>query len=80
MFHSFHFHSLGNRAEEVARFIKSQDEEIKNFEKEREELIKAYEEKVLAMKQRHWEEEVGQEKEFHDELSKLMEKYTSDRT
>lgn len=74
------FSFFGNRAEEVARFIKLQDEEMENFVKAREELIRAHEEKGLAMKQRHWEEEVGLEKEFDDELSKLMEKYTSDRS
>lgn len=67
-----------SRVEEVAKFIKFQDKEMENFVAEREELIRAHEEKVVAMKQRHWEEEVGLEKEFDDELSKLMEKYTSD--
>lgn len=75
------FQTLGdNRAEEVAKFITFQDKEMEDFVREREELIKAHEEKVVAMKRRHWEEEVGLEKEFDDELSKLMEKYTSDRS
>lgn len=65
-----------SRAEEVAKFIKFQEKEIAEFEVEREELIKVHEEKMVAMKQRHWEEEVKLEEEFNAELTRLMDKYS----
>lgn len=64
------------RAEEVAKFIKFQEKEMAEFEVEREELIKVHEEKMVAMKQRHWEEEVKLEEEFNAELTRLMDKYS----
>ena len=48
------------------------------FVAERDKLIKVHEEKMAAMRQRHWQEEVELEKEFDAELSHLMGKYTSD--
>ncbi|XP_022774792.1 protein SUPPRESSOR OF GENE SILENCING 3-like [Durio zibethinus] len=66
------------RADEIAKFIKFQDEEMEAFVGERDKLIKAHEEKMAAMRQRHWQEEVELEKVFDTELSHLMEKYTPD--
>ncbi|PPD92341.1 hypothetical protein GOBAR_DD10706 [Gossypium barbadense] len=66
------------RADEIAKFIKFQDEEMQAFVAERDKLIKAHEEKMVGMRERHWQEEVELEKEFDAELSHLMEKYTPD--
>ena len=66
------------RADEIAKFIKFQDEEMEAFVAERDKLIKLHEEKMTAMRQRHWQEEVELEKESDTELSRLMEKYTPD--
>ncbi|EOX92791.1 XS domain-containing protein / XS zinc finger domain-containing protein-related isoform 1 [Theobroma cacao] len=68
------------RASEIAKFIKFQNEEMEAFVAERDKLIKVHEEKMTAMRQRHWNEEVELEKEFDSELSHLMEKYTPDST
>ncbi|MFQ6638312.1 hypothetical protein Gotur_016988, partial [Gossypium turneri] len=64
------------RADEIAKFIKLQDEEMEGFVSERDKLITVHKEKMAAMRQRHWQEEVELEKEFATELSRLMEKYT----
>ncbi|MBA0657599.1 hypothetical protein Goklo_009879 [Gossypium klotzschianum] len=64
------------RADEIAKFIKLQDEEMEAFVSERDKLITVHKEKMAAMRQRHWQEEVELEKEFDTELSRLMEKYT----
>ncbi|XWS33072.1 hypothetical protein CRYUN_Cryun22dG0047100 [Craigia yunnanensis] len=53
-------------ADEIAKFIKFQDQEL------------VHEEKMAAMRQRHWQEEVELEKEFDTDLSHLMEKYIPD--
>ncbi|KAE8696264.1 SGS3-like protein [Hibiscus syriacus] len=66
------------RVDEIAKFIKFQDDEMQAFVGERDKLIKTHEEKMAAMRQRHWQEEVELEKEFDSELSQLMEKYTPD--
>ncbi|XVE98548.1 hypothetical protein REPUB_Repub03eG0115400 [Reevesia pubescens] len=68
------------RVDEIAKFIKFQDEEMEAFVGEREKLIRVHEEKMAAMRQRHWQEEVELEKEFDTELSRLMEKYTLDNS
>ncbi|KAA8531280.1 hypothetical protein F0562_005989 [Nyssa sinensis] len=65
-----------HRAEEIAKFIVCQDKEMEEFVEEREKLIETHEDKKIAMKRRHWEEEVELEKEFDAELNRLMEKYT----
>lgn len=67
---------FGGRADEIAKFIKFQNEEMEAFVAERDKLIKVHEEKMTAMRQRQWNEEVELEKEFDSELSHLMEKYT----
>ncbi|KAG4180264.1 hypothetical protein ERO13_A10G158700v2 [Gossypium hirsutum] len=67
-----------HRADEIAKFIKFQDEEMQAFVAERDKLIRAHEEKMVGMRERHWQEEVELEKEFDAELSHLMEKYTPD--
>ncbi|MBA0744705.1 hypothetical protein Gogos_007318 [Gossypium gossypioides] len=52
------------RADEIAKFIKLQDEEMEAFVSERDKLITVHKEKMAAMRQRHWQEEVELEKEF----------------
>ncbi|XP_038722073.1 protein SUPPRESSOR OF GENE SILENCING 3-like [Tripterygium wilfordii] len=64
------------RGEEIKTFIEGQDKEIENFVAERENLIKVHKDKMVAMKKRHWEEEVRLEKKFDAELSQLMARYT----
>ncbi|XVF58918.1 hypothetical protein PTKIN_Ptkin07bG0104600 [Pterospermum kingtungense] len=66
------------RADEIAKFIKFQEQEMEAFVAERDKLIEVHEEKMAAMKQRHWQEEVELEKEFDAELNNLMSKYTPD--
>ncbi|XP_038997751.1 protein SUPPRESSOR OF GENE SILENCING 3-like [Hibiscus syriacus] len=63
------------RADEIAKFLNFQDQEMQAFAGERDMLIKVHEQKMAAMRQRHWQEEVELEKEFDSELSHLMEKY-----
>ena len=70
--HSFGFY----RVEKIAKFIKFQEKEMEEFVLERDILIKSHEEKMIAMRRRHWEEEVELEKEFDGKLTELMEKYT----
>lgn len=61
---------------EIANFIEAQDKEMEDFVAERDMLMKVYGENKAAMKRRHWEEEVGLEKEFNDKLTQLMDKYS----
>lgn len=49
---------------------------MENFVAEKEKLCEAHEEDIVAMRKRHWEEEVEMEKKFDEELAKLMEKYS----
>ncbi|RYR44762.1 hypothetical protein Ahy_A08g041042 [Arachis hypogaea] len=49
---------------------------MENFVAEKEKLLRAHEENITALKHRHWEEEVQMEKNFDEQLSKLMEKYS----
>ena len=49
---------------------------MEEFEAEREKLIKLHEDEIIAMKRKHWEEEVELEKKFDAELDQLMDKYT----
>ncbi|KAA8537033.1 hypothetical protein F0562_029511 [Nyssa sinensis] len=46
------------KAEEIAKFIQCQDKEMEKFVAEREEQIKNHENRKIAMKRRHWEEEI----------------------
>lgn len=64
--------------DEIAKFIEFQEQEMEVFVAERDKLIEVHQEKMAAMKQRHWREEVELEKEFDAELSNLMSKYTPD--
>ncbi|XP_052192935.1 protein SUPPRESSOR OF GENE SILENCING 3 [Diospyros lotus] len=63
------------RADEITKFVKSQDKEMEEFVAERDRLFAAHKEEMIAMKKRHWEEEVELEKKFDAELNQLMEKY-----
>ncbi|PSS30844.1 suppressor of gene silencing like protein [Actinidia chinensis var. chinensis] len=65
-----------HRADEMAKFIKCQEKEMDEFVAEREKLIKLHEDEIIAMKRKHWEEEVELEKKFDAELDQLMDKYT----
>ncbi|RYR25083.1 hypothetical protein Ahy_B02g058711 isoform B [Arachis hypogaea] len=64
------------KADEYLKFVEVQDKEMENFVAEKEKLLLAHEESIAAMKRRHWEEEVQMEKNFDEQLAKLMEKYS----
>ncbi|KAL4393819.1 hypothetical protein AHAS_Ahas02G0090100 [Arachis hypogaea] len=64
------------KADEYLKFVEVQDKEMENFVAEKEKLLYAHEESIAAMKRRHWEEEVQMEKNFDEQLAKLMEKYS----
>ncbi|XP_042478114.1 protein SUPPRESSOR OF GENE SILENCING 3-like [Macadamia integrifolia] len=64
------------RGEEMARFIQAQEKGVEEFEAEREKLIRLHETKKAGMKKRHYEEEIGLEKEFETVMTELMSKYT----
>ncbi|KAM5558546.1 protein SUPPRESSOR OF GENE SILENCING 3 [Rosa sericea] len=65
-----------DRLVEIANFIQCQDKEMEDFVAERDMLIKVHGENQAAMKRRHWEEEVGLEKDFNAKLAQLMDKYS----
>ncbi|KAL6228148.1 hypothetical protein ACLB2K_002102 [Fragaria x ananassa] len=71
-----HGQPSNDRSVEIANFIEAQDKEMEGFVAERDMLMKVYGENKAAMKRRHWEEEVGLEKEFDDKLTQLMDKYS----
>ncbi|MED6187148.1 Protein SUPPRESSOR OF GENE SILENCING [Stylosanthes scabra] len=64
------------KADEYLKFVEVQDKEMENFVAEKEKLLHAHEESFAAMKRRHWEEEVQMEKNFDEQLAKLMAKYS----
>ncbi|KAL4295037.1 hypothetical protein HN51_045915 [Arachis hypogaea] len=64
------------KADEYLKFVEVQDKEMENFVAEKEKLLRAREESIAALKHRHWEEEVQMEKNFDEQLAKLMEKYS----
>lgn len=72
--------NISTRDKEIAEFIKSQEKEMEEFVAEREKLISIHEDKKIAMKRRHWEEEVGLENELTAELNRLMDKYNPQRS
>ena len=53
---------------------------MKQFEAEREKIIKIHEEKRLALKKKHWQEQVELGKELENERTQLMDKYTCNQT
>ncbi|ESW20478.1 hypothetical protein PHAVU_006G212600 [Phaseolus vulgaris] len=59
---------------------KSQDKEIMQLESEREKIMKIHEEKKLALKKKQRQEMVELEKELENELTQLMDKYTSNQS
>ncbi|KAI9103669.1 hypothetical protein K1719_023292 [Acacia pycnantha] len=63
--------------ERFSSFIRLQDKEMREFEAERDKLVKIHEEKKLALKKKMWQEEVELEKEFENELTQLMNRFTS---
>ncbi|XP_027332836.1 protein SUPPRESSOR OF GENE SILENCING 3 [Abrus precatorius] len=64
------------KADEYLKFVEVQDKEMEHFVTEKELLYRVHAESIVAMKRRHWEEEVLLEKKFDEELAKLMEKYS----
>ncbi|KAF8022990.1 hypothetical protein BT93_F0487 [Corymbia citriodora subsp. variegata] len=62
--------------ETIAEFIQLQEKEMEEFVAKRETLEKEHEQKLVAMKKRHWDEEVELEKEFKTQLTQLMESYS----
>ncbi|CAJ1963619.1 unnamed protein product [Sphenostylis stenocarpa] len=57
-----------------------EDKKIMQLESEREKIIKIHEEKKLALKKKLWQELVELEKELENELTQLMDKYTSNES
>lgn len=64
-----------HRREEAVKFIKSQDKEMEEFEKERAKLMEVHGERLADLMHKHREELMALEKEFDDELNRLMEKH-----
>ncbi|KAK4256864.1 hypothetical protein QN277_006531 [Acacia crassicarpa] len=64
------------RADEYLKFVEIQDKEMERFVAKKEELLKAHEDNLAAMRRRHWEEEVEMEKNFDEQLAKLMQEYS----
>lgn len=50
---------------------------MRQFEAERDKLVKIHEEKMLVLKKKLWLEEIELVKELENELTQLMEKFTS---
>ncbi|KAF7842687.1 protein SUPPRESSOR OF GENE SILENCING 3-like [Senna tora] len=63
--------------ERISSFTRLQDKHMRKFEAERDKLAKIHEDKKLALKKKLWQEEVKLEKEFENEMTKLMDKFTS---
>ncbi|XP_004503025.1 protein SUPPRESSOR OF GENE SILENCING 3 [Cicer arietinum] len=64
------------KVDEYLKFVEVQDKEMENFVGEKEKLCQAHEESLVAVRRRHWEEEVALEKKFDEELTQLMQKYS----
>lgn len=62
--------------DQLAEFIQLQEKEMEEFVARREMLEKEHEQKLVAMKKRHWDEEVELEKEFKTQLTQLMESFS----
>lgn len=75
-FQSDEFDLFGCRVDEYLKFVEVQDKEMENFVGEKEKLCQAHEESLVAVRRRHWEEEVALEKKFDEELTQLMQKYS----
>ncbi|XP_028753272.1 protein SUPPRESSOR OF GENE SILENCING 3-like, partial [Neltuma alba] len=63
--------------ERLSSFIRLQDNEMREFEAERDKLVKIHGEKKLALRKKLWQEELELEKEFENELTQLMNRFTS---
>ncbi|XP_042478115.1 protein SUPPRESSOR OF GENE SILENCING 3-like [Macadamia integrifolia] len=61
--------------DEMGRFIQAQEKGVEEFVAERENLIRLHETKKAEIKKRHFEEEIGLEKEFETAMTELMSKY-----
>ena len=61
---------------DINRFIKIQDKEMEEFKVERKKLIRKHEDEKAALMKIYWEELLGLEKEFKNELTLLIDKYT----
>ncbi|KAG5248521.1 protein SUPPRESSOR OF GENE SILENCING [Salix suchowensis] len=65
-----------DRVKDISRFIKIQDKEMEEFKAERKKLIRRHEDEKAALMKIYWEELLGLEKEFENELTLLIDKYT----
>ncbi|KAJ8769152.1 hypothetical protein K2173_000927 [Erythroxylum novogranatense] len=65
-----------HRVEKVDKFIKIQNKEMEDFAVERDKLMKEHEDEMAAMTRRHWEEKIQLEKQFDENLTSLMKKYS----
>ncbi|KAG6780253.1 hypothetical protein POTOM_013107 [Populus tomentosa] len=68
-----------DRVKDISRFIKIQDKEMEEFEAERKKLIRRHGDEKAALMKIYLEELLVLEKEFEDELTLLIDKYTPDQ-
>ena len=64
---------------DISRFIKIQDKEMEEFEAERKKLIRRHGDEKAALMKIYWEKLLVLEREFEDELTLLIDKYTPDQ-
>ncbi|KAH6796772.1 hypothetical protein C2S52_021326, partial [Perilla frutescens var. hirtella] len=67
------------RAEEISRFIELQDKDLEEFTSKRDNLVQTHKERMSELKRKQrelWDEEMALEKDFDEQLNKLMEEYT----
>ncbi|KAG6781991.1 hypothetical protein POTOM_011377 [Populus tomentosa] len=68
-----------DRVKDMSRFIKIQDKEMEEFKAERKKLIRRHGDEKAALMKIYWEELLVLEREFEDELTLLIDKYTPDQ-
>ncbi|KAK7246831.1 hypothetical protein RIF29_41701 [Crotalaria pallida] len=67
-----------HRLENISSFTRLHDKEMRQFEAKRDNLIKIHEEKKMALKKKLLQEQLELEKELENDLTQLMDNYTSD--
>ncbi|KAK7302451.1 hypothetical protein RJT34_13341 [Clitoria ternatea] len=66
-----------DKVDNISSVLCPQDKEVKQFDAEIAKIVKIQEEKRLALKKKQLQEQVDLEKELDNELTQLMDKYTS---
>ncbi|PHU05272.1 hypothetical protein BC332_26094 [Capsicum chinense] len=66
-----------DKGRDNTKFIELQDKEIEEFMEERVTLVQTHEYRIVALRCKHWEQEVEPKRKVYLELAKLMEKYSS---